>query len=72
MFWSDALLGGLMVLTGLVFLLCRKRVVSFYTSRRIVLPPEHPQYRAEPAFTTTVSAFIGMFGIIAGVAVLML
>lgn len=72
MSWPDVILGGLMVVTGLILLVFRKRVVSLYTSRRTVLPPEHPQYRAEPAFTPLVSASIGIFGIIAGSAVLML
>lgn len=68
--WPSLVLGAAMVITGVVLLLCRKSLAGLYASRRQALPPDHPQYRAEPAFTAGPIGVLGCAGILAGLIVL--
>lgn len=59
-----------MVITGVLFMSFRKALAGLYASRRQVLPPHHPQYRAEPAFTAGRIGILGCAGVLAGLIVL--
>jgi len=68
--WQGIILGAALLITGLIPVIYRKASADLYALRCQVLPPDHRQYWAQPAFTPTVTGALGCVCIAAGLIVL--